>query len=281
MKFYSTNQKIKNVSLKSAITSGLAADGGLLMPEMIPTLTSQELQSLKGKDFATIAKTVGYKFIQDDLPADDFSKIVSKAFNFPLKLQAIQNQITALELFHGPTLAFKDFGARFLAGLLEYYLEKDQQKITIVVATSGDTGGAVAQAFYQSKFVDVVLLFPSKKVSELQEKQLTTLGENITALEVLGTFDDCQRMVKQALGDVGLQKQRALTSANSINIARFIPQSFYYFYAWSQYQDQAPDIFCVPSGNFGNLAAGLLAKKMGLPINKFIAATNLNRTFPD
>ena len=281
MKFYSTSGKVKNLGLEDAVTTGLAADGGLLMPEKIPSLDAKELGSLRNKSLAEIALVLLRKLFSEDLSDTDLQKLAYNAFNFPLKLVPISDRISALELYHGPTLAFKDFGARFLAAILEHYLSLKGQKIRIIVATSGDTGGAVAQAFHRSASVDVVLLYPSKKVSELQEKQLTTLGDNITALEVLGTFDDCQAMVKAALADADIQAQQTTTSANSINVARFIPQSFYYFWAWGQCSADSKLAFCVPSGNFGNLAAGIFAKRMGLPVAKFIAATNSNSTFID
>jgi threonine synthase len=237
------------------------------------------LQSLSLKE---IAWQVTNNMIGEDLPAVELDKIIEHTIQFDAPLVRIDEDIYALELFHGPTLAFKDFGARFLSGLLGYYAKQQSKEITILVATSGDTGSAVANSFLRVPGTQVVVLYPSGKVSEIQEKQFTTLGENIIALEVEGTFDDCQRLVKQAFLDKELKQKLFLTSANSINIARLMPQSFYYFYAYAQLGTKGnPLVISVPSGNFGNLTAGLIAKKLGLPIKQFLAATNANKVVPE
>ncbi len=289
MKFYSTNKKAKLANLKKAVMQGLAEDGGLFMPTKIPTLPGKFFKKIHSLNFQEIAFEVAKTLLKNDIPIKNLKKIVSESINFDAPLVKIINQknpIYTLELFHGPTLAFKDFGARFMARLMSYFLQNSNKKITILVATSGDTGSAVASGFLNVKNAQVILLYPSGKVSKIQEQQLTTMGTNITALEVKGTFDDCQKLVKQAFTNLGLktafeQTHNFLSSANSINIARLIPQSFYYFYAYSQLpKTTQPPIICVPSGNFGNLTAGLIAKKMGLPISKFIAATNANDVFP-
>lgn len=259
------------------------------MPTKIPTLPNKFFKKIHSLNFQEIAFEVAKTLLKDDIPIKNLKKIVSESINFDAPLVKIINKkkpIYALELFHGPTLAFKDFGARFMAHLMSYFLQNSNKKVTILVATSGDTGSAVASGFFNIKNIQVVLLYPSKKVSKIQEQQLTTMGGNITTLEVKGTFDDCQKLVKQAFTDNELKNKfqknnNFLSSANSINIARLITQSFYYFYAYSQLpKNTKPPIICVPSGNFGNLTAGLIAKKMGLPVNKFIAATNINDIFP-
>jgi threonine synthase len=282
MKYYSTIDKNHRVSLQEAVLQGLAPGQGLYMPEQIPVLQVSFFDSISSMTFQEIGMYVASKLVGEDIPSAELERIVKHTIQFDAPIVEIEKDIFSLELFHGPTLAFKDFGARFLSGLLGYFANQQEKEIVILVATSGDTGSAVANGFYNVPGTKVVVLYPSGKVSDIQEKQFTTLGGNITALEVDGTFDDCQRMVKLAFGDEDLKRKLFLTSANSINIARLIPQSFYYFYAYSQLESKKhPVVFSVPSGNFGNLTAGLIAKRMGLPIDKFIAATNLNKIVPD
>ncbi len=281
MRLHSTNNPNLKATLKEAIFKGLPADNGLFMPEEIPQLSAAFLRELPKKTFQEIAYTVADNLIGDDIPAHDLRTIIEKAINFPAPVVSIDEHTAALELFHGPSLAFKDFGGRFMSEVMSYLNRGADKELTILVATSGDTGGAVAAGFYKTPGIRVVILYPSGKVSPLQEKQLTTLGENITALEVNGTFDDCQALVKKAFLDDAVNAVQRLSSANSINIARLIPQSFYYFEAYKQVMEQHDKVvFCVPSGNFGNLTAGLLAKRMGLPVHHFIAATNANDVVP-
>jgi len=282
MKFYSTNNPDLKVDLRQAVSQGLAPDNGLYMPAQIPLLPKEFFQTIHQKSIQEIAITVAHNLIGDDIPQAELKRIVDHAIQFDVPVVNIEPDIYALELFHGPTLAFKDFGARFMSQLLGYFARQQDQEIVILVATSGDTGSAVANGFLGVPGTRVVVLYPSGKVSEIQEKQFTTLGQNITALEVSGTFDDCQRLVKQAFLNEPLRKKLFLTSANSINIARLFPQSFYYFYAYAQLKSHhKPLVFSIPSGNFGNITAGLLAKRMGLPIHKFIAATNINDVVPE
>lgn len=281
MQLYSTQSPDDFVSLKYAVLKGLPDDNGLFMPAHIPALDASFFREIDRYSFQDIAFFVAQSLIGEEIPAADLRTIIEEALTFDAPLVQLDDQRYVLELFHGPTLAFKDFGARFMAKLMSYYARSEQEKIYILVATSGDTGGAVANGFYLSPGVEVIILYPSGKVSELQEKQLTTLGHNITALEIDGTFDDCQAIVKQAFLDTKLNRRLQLSSANSINIARLIPQSFYYFRAWQQLPDRERTFaFSVPSGNFGNLTAGLFAQRMGLPISKFIAATNVNDVVP-
>jgi threonine synthase len=282
MKFRSTIPRSPEVSLRDAVLRGSAPDGGLYMPVEMPRLGSDFLERLPSLSFPEIAQEVGSLFVGKEIPTSALTDIVTTAFNFPVPLVALGERLHILELFHGPTLAFKDFGARFMARLMGYFVAESGKHLTVIVATSGDTGSAVAQAFLGVSGIRVVILYPAGRVSSAQEKQLTTLGENITALEVAGSFDDCQRLAKQALVDPSLAGKVTLTSANSINIARLIPQSFYYFSAYSQL-GSANDhvVFSVPSGNFGNLTGGLFAKRMGLPIAQFIAATNTNDVVPE
>jgi threonine synthase len=281
MNYYSTNNPNLKVSLQEAVVQGLAPDNGLFMPEHIARLSHDFINTLSQRSFQEISLEVARNIIGTDLPVAELERIIKQTISFDAPLVEIEQGIYALELFHGPTLAFKDFGAKFLAGLLGYYAQQQSREMTVLVATSGDTGSAVANGFYNVDGTKVVVLYPSGKVSDLQEKQFTTLGGNITALEIDGTFDDCQRLVKQAFLDRELQQKRMLTSANSINIARLIPQMFYYFWAYAQVIDKSKEIIvAVPSGNFGNLTAGLIAKRMGLPISKFIAATNINDVVP-
>jgi threonine synthase len=281
MKLYSTKNKASLVSLSKAVLKGLPDDNGLFMPEYIPTLPPEFIENIKDYSFQEIAYIVCSTMFQGAIPEEDLKEIVYEAINFPAPLVKLDEQKYILELFHGPSLAFKDFGARFMARLMSYFDRGNDDELVILVATSGDTGGAVAAGFYKTPGIKVVILYPSGKVSHLQEQQLTTLGHNITALEVDGTFDDCQALVKQAFLDKELTSKIRLTSANSINIARLIPQSFYYFEAYKQLDNPKNVVFCIPSGNFGNLTAGLFAAKMGLPVHKFIAATNANSVVPE
>jgi threonine synthase len=278
MKFYSTNNTGHVVSLKEAVLKGLAPDQGLYMPVEIPQMPTDFLDRIHELSFTEIGYEVVSAFFSEDLSPDEISDLVNHTLQFDAPLVSIEENVFALELFHGPTLAFKDFGARFCSKLMSLL---DHQNVKVLVATSGDTGSAVANGFYNVPGVEVIILYPAGKVSELQEKQFTTLGGNVTALEVDGAFDDCQKMVKEAFLDKGLNDQMVLTSANSINIARWIPQCLYYFYAYSRLpEDTKRTVFSVPSGNFGNLAAGILAERMGLNIDFFVAATNVNDVVP-
>jgi threonine synthase len=282
MRFYSTENKNLRVSLHQAVTQGLAPDNGLYMPERIPVLSKEFFDSLETKSFNEIAFAVAEKLLGEDIPTSELKGIIDHTIQFDAPVVNVEDGIFALELFHGPTLAFKDFGARFMSQLLSHFSRQEKREIIILVATSGDTGSAVANGFLGVEGTRVVVLYPSGKVTEVQEKQFTTLGKNVTALEIDGTFDDCQRLVKQAFLDERLKNELLLTSANSINIARLIPQSFYYFYAFAQVKHlYAPVVFSVPSGNFGNLTGGLLARSMGLPVDHFIAATNINDIVPE
>ena len=281
MKLYSTNNIKELVSLRQAVLQGLPSDNGLFMPQEIPSLPLSFYQKIESLSFKEIAFEVCSSLFQGVIPEVDLHHIVEKSIDFPAPLVKLTDQIHILELFHGPSLAFKDFGARFMAQLMSYFNRGEDKELVILVATSGDTGGAVAAGFHKTPGIKVVILYPSGKVSPLQEKQLTTLGHNISAIEIDGTFDDCQALVKKAFLDQDLQSNIRLTSANSINISRLIPQTFYYFEAYKQLKDKStPVVFTVPSGNFGNLTAGLLAQKMGLPIYHFIAATNSNDVVP-
>jgi threonine synthase len=280
MKLYSTNNKTEFVTLKEAVLKGLPDDNGLFMPETIPTLPASFFENLESYSFQEIAFEITKTLLQGAIPEKDIQEIIQNAVNFAAPVVELDENKAVLELYHGPSLAFKDFGARFMAQLMSYFNRKNDKELVILVATSGDTGGAVAAGFYKALGIKVVILYPSGKVSDLQEKQLTTLGHNIHALEIDGTFDDCQALVKQAFLDKELTSSIRLSSANSINIARLIPQSFYYVEAYKQLKTDKPVAFCIPSGNFGNLTAGLLAKSMGLPIAHFIAATNANDVVP-
>lgn len=279
MQYYSTKREVAPVSFREAVIKGLPDDNGLYMPESIPKLSQEFFNNLHSKSLAEIGLTVATPLVGEDIPQAELEQIISDTLNFDIPANKVKDNIYSLELFHGPTLAFKDVGARFLARCLSYFSKDESQKVTVIVATSGDTGSAVAHGFLGVENVDVVILYPKGKVSYLQEKQLTTLGQNITALEIEGTFDDCQRLVKSAFLDKELNQKMKLTSANSINIARLIPQSFYYY--WAQAQLSGQDlVFSVPSGNYGNLTAGLLAKKMGLAIKGFVASSNANDIVP-
>lgn len=281
MRYYSTRNRSLYASLEEGVKVGLAPDKGLFMPEKIPTLSEEELEIIKKSgSLAEVSAIVANALFGEDIPADALNAIVEDAISFDTPIVRVSERIYALELFHGPTLAFKDVGARFMARLLEYYFKDQKDEVHVLVATSGDTGSAVANGFLHVPGIHVHVLYPSGQVSELQEKQFTTLGANITALEINGNFDDCQALVKGAFADVDLRERMIITSANSINLARFLPQSFYYFRAWSQL-DSTKCIFSVPSGNFGNLTAGLVAREMGLPVETFLAASNINDVVPE
>jgi threonine synthase len=283
MQLFSTNHISPDVYLEEAVFRGLPQDNGLYMPHFIQKLPNSFFENIGQLSLQEIAFVVCKNLFEGELTDDEIKLVINRAITFEAPLVETEPNNYILELFHGPSMAFKDFGARFMASLMGFYLEKSQKKIKILVATSGDTGGAVAQGFYNTPNIDVVILYPSGKVSDIQEQQLTTLGGNVTALEVDGTFDDCQALVKAAFLDKDLTQKYNLASANSINISRLIPQSFYYFNAYAQLQrlgNTLPIVFSVPSGNFGNLSAGLIAYKMGLPIHQFIAATNVNDVVP-
>lgn len=284
MKYYSTNHQAPHAALAEAVKKGLAPDKGLYMPEKIKRLPEAFFNDIADMDFQEMSSAVAGAFFGEDIPEGDLKRIVCDTLNFDTPAVNVHDNIWALELFHGPTLAFKDVGGRFMARMLSYFIahEGGGQKVTVIVATSGDTGSAVANGFLGVEGIDVIVLYPKGKVSEIQEKQFTTLGRNITALEVAGNFDDCQRLVKSAFMDPDLNRKLTLTSANSINVARFLPQAFYYFNAYAQLKRQGKAeniVFCVPSGNFGNITAGLIAWRMGLPVRRFIAANNRNDVF--
>ncbi len=283
MQYYSLNKKAPNVSFKDAVIKGLAPDKGLYFPESITPLEKDFFDHIEYFTNNEIAYKVIHQFVADEIPETVLKQIIEETLNFEFPVVNIDKNIAALELFHGPTLAFKDVGARFMARCLGYFnMDADKTKVTVLVATSGDTGGAVASGFLGIDGVDVIILYPRGKVSEVQEKQLTTLGNNITALEVDGTFDDCQEMVKTAFLDEDIIKKKKLTSANSINVARWLPQMFYFFFTYKQLKNKEKElIFSVPSGNFGNICAGLMALQLGLPVKQFIAATNINDIVPN
>jgi threonine synthase len=282
MQFYSTNNQSPKVSFKEATIKGQAPDKGLYFPEHIPTLSKEFIENIDKYSNEEIAFKVIQPYVADSIPENELRHIVAETINFDIPLVKVNDNIFSLELFHGPTLAFKDVGARFMSRCLGYFVKDQKQKVIVLVATSGDTGGAVANGFYNIDGVEVVILYPSGKVSSVQEKQLTTLGNNIHALEVEGTFDDCQQLVKQAFMDEELNEKLFLTSANSINVARWLPQQFYYFFAYKQWADrnEAP-VISVPSGNFGNICAGMLGYASGLPVKHFIAACNANNVVPE
>ena len=281
MQFFSTNNPDHTADLATAIFRGLPADNGLYMPERLDPLPASFFEELPNLSFPELSYRITKHLLGDDVPAAELKELVYDAVNFAAPVVKLDDKRHVLELFHGPSLAFKDFGARFMSRLMGHFNKGNDKQLVILVATSGDTGGAVAAGFYQTPGIEVVILYPKGKVSLLQEKQLTTLGHNIHALEVDGTFDDCQAIVKKAFLDAELRDAIRLSSANSINISRLIPQSFYYFEAYKQLGAKEPLAFCIPSGNFGNLTAGLLAKRMGLPVVKFIAATNRNDVVPE
>jgi threonine synthase len=280
MNYYSTNGKAPLASLEKAVVKGLAEDRGLYMPERIKTLSQEFFDHIEQLSFQEIACQVADAFFGEDVPADKLKQIVCDTLSFDVPVVPVKENIYSLELFHGPTLAFKDVGARFMARLLHYF--NGGETVNVLVATSGDTGSAVANGFLGVEGIHVYVLYPKGKVSPIQEYQFTTLGQNITALEVDGVFDDCQTLVKNAFMDEELNHHMKLTSANSINVARFLPQSFYYFYAYSQMKQRGLAdnlVVCVPSGNFGNICSALIGKRMGLPIKRFIAANNANDVF--
>jgi threonine synthase len=281
MKYYSTNKNTPEVSLKDAVVKGLAADNGLFMPEHINKFEPSFFENIQNLTFQEIALEVAKKFFGEDIDEKKLKEIVFGTLEFDCPVVKVTDSIYSLELFHGPTLAFKDVGARFMARLLNYFLSDREKQVNVLVATSGDTGSAVANGFLGVDGIHVFVLYPKGKVSKIQESQFTTLGKNITALEIDGTFDDCQRLVKSAFLDVDLNKKLILTSANSINVARFLPQAFYYFNAYARLKEQGvlenkELVFSVPSGNLGNITAGLFALEMGLPVAKFIASNNAN-----
>jgi threonine synthase len=281
MKYFSTNNKMLRTDFRNATIKGQPDDKGLFFPSSIPRLPAGFLDQLEKLSREEIAFEVIKPYIGDSIPPGILKTIVAETINFDIPLVQVNESIYSLELFHGPTLAFKDVGARFMSRCLSYFAQDDHRKITVLVATSGDTGGAVASAFYDVPGIDVVILYPAGKVSSVQELQLTTLGKNVTAIEVEGSFDDCQKMVKAAFSDAELNESMFLTSANSINIARWLPQQFYYFFAWQQWlEKEQPPVVSVPSGNFGNICAGLVAKQSGLPFRHFIAACNANDIVP-
>jgi len=283
MKYYSTNKKAPLASLQEAVTKGLASDKGLYMPEQIKQLPHSFFEKMKDMSFQEIAYIVADAFFGEDIEAGILQSIVYDTLNFDTPVVHIKDNLYSLELFHGPTLAFKDVGARFMARTLGYFIKKQGlTDVNVLVATSGDTGSAVANGFLGVPGIHVYVLYPKGKVSPIQECQFTTLGQNITALEIDGAFDDCQALVKSAFMDEDLNKKMRLTSANSINVARFLPQAFYYFYAYAQLAQKGIAnnvVCCVPSGNFGNITAGLFGKRMGLPVKRFIAANNCNDIF--
>jgi len=279
MKYYSTNRSVSEVSLEEAVVKGIADDKGLFMPERIDMLPASFYEKIHELSFQEISFEVAKKFFGEDIPEAELKELVYDTLSFDCPVIHVQDQIYALELYHGPTMAFKDVGGRFMARLLAYFLKGKQDQVNVLVATSGDTGSAVANGFLGVPGIHVYVLYPRGLVSEIQEKQFTTLGQNITALEIDGTFDDCQRLVKSAFLDARLRASLTLTSANSINVARFLPQSFYYFNAYARMRQKGVEndiVVSVPSGNFGNLTAGLFSRRMGLPVKRFIAANNEN-----
>lgn len=285
MEFYSTNQKNNlerdTISLKEAVMQGLASDGGLFMPDILPKMEAPFFENIDTKTFQEISFEVAKTLMGEDIPEDVLKQIVNESFDFDVPLKELDKGLNVLELFHGPTFAFKDFAARFMARVMSYFLKDSKKELTILVATSGDTGSAVASAFFGVPKIKVIILYPSGKVSNLQEKQLTTYGGNISALEIKGVFDDCQKLAKTAFMDSDIKNVYNLGSANSINIMRLLPQAMYYFYAYAEMKKRGIKgeiVFSVPSGNLGDLTAGVIAKKMGLPIDKFVVACNINNT---
>ncbi len=283
MKYYNLKDHLEKIDFREATIKGQGKEKGLFFPENIPQLNEEFIQNLHQYSNEEIAYRCMKDFAGDDIPSKILKEIVAETVSFEIPLVKINEQISILELFHGPTLAFKDIGARFMSRCLSYFLKNQQKQVTVLVATSGDTGGAVAHGFYKIPQINVVILYPKNKVSPVQEKQLTALGENISAIEVNGSFDDCQNLVKQAFSDEEINSQLFLTSANSINVARWLPQQIYYLIAlkqWIQQHKEHP-VICVPSGNFGNICAGVLAYFRGLPVSHFIAACNANQVVPD
>lgn len=283
MNYFSLNKKAPNTSFEEAVVKGLAPDKGLYFPESITPLSKEFIENIENYSNNEIAFEAIKQFVGDEIPEVELKRIIEETLCFDFPVVPVDENISSLELYHGPTMAFKDVGARFMARCLGYFNSKakEQEDVTVLVATSGDTGGAVASGFLDVQGVDVVILYPSGKVSDIQEKQLTTLGKNIRALEVEGTFDDCQAMVKKAFLDADLTDHMKLTSANSINIARWLPQMFYFFFAYKQLKDKSKKlVFSVPSGNYGNICAGMMAQRLGLPIEHFITGTNANKVVP-
>lgn len=283
MKYYNLKDKTEVVDFKTATIKGQGKEKGLFFPEFIPQFNLEFIKNLQQYSDEEIAFRCMKDFVGNEIPSDILKQIVSETINFEIPLKKINENIHSLELFHGPTLAFKDIGARFMSRCLSYFLKDENKKVTVLVATSGDTGGAVANGFYKTENIDVVILYPKNRVSEVQEKQLTALGENISALEVDGSFDDCQSLVKQAFADDEINSTLFLTSANSINVARWLPQQIYYLLALKQWQklEKENPVICVPSGNFGNICAGILTHFRGLPVEHFIAACNENDVVPN
>lgn len=277
MNYYSLNRKAPNTTFKEAVVRGIAPDKGLYYPEFITPLPKSFFDTIENLSYEEIAYESIKQFVATDIPENILKTIIAETLSFDFPIVSINENTSTLELFHGPTMAFKDVGARFMARCLGYFNKENTREVTVLVATSGDTGGAVANGFLDVKGVKVVILYPSGKVSDIQEKQLTTLGKNITALEVDGVFDDCQDMVKHAFLDEELTSKMQLTSANSINVARWLPQMFYFFFAYKQLHKIHKDIvFSIPSGNFGNICAGMMAQQLGLPVKHFIASNNEN-----
>ena len=282
MNYYSLNKQAPNVSFKDAVIKGIAPDKGLYFPESITPLPDSFFENIENLSHHEIAFQAIRQFVSDDLPDTVLKDILKEVLDFEFPIVAIEKNVATLELFHGPTMAFKDVGARFMAQCLGYFSRGEQSEVTVLVATSGDTGGAVANGFLGVDGVKVVILYPSGKVSDIQERQLTTLGQNITALQVDGTFDDCQKMVKSAFLDDELLVKMQLTSANSINVARWLPQLFYFLFAYKAVKSKGKEIvFSIPSGNFGNICAGMVAQRLGMPVKHFVAATNANDTVPE
>ncbi|MEN8187786.1 MAG: threonine synthase [Bacteroidota bacterium] len=282
MKYYSLHHKAPNVSFQEAVVKGIAPDRGLYFPESIQPLPKDFFDKIEDYSNNEIAYELIKQFVGDEIPEKELKEIIADTLSFDFPLVEVEKDVYSLELFHGPTMAFKDVGARFMARCLSYFNKHNENEVTVLVATSGDTGGAVASGFLGVKGVNVVILYPSGKVSDVQEKQLTTLGQNIKALEVKGTFDDCQDMVKTAFLDNEITDKIQLTSANSINIARWLPQMFYFVFAYKQLKDRQKElVFSTPSGNFGNICAGMMAQQLGLPVTQFIASTNINRVVPN
>lgn len=282
MNYYSLNNQAPTSTFKNAVVKGLAPDKGLYFPESITPLPTPFFNNIEHLSYQTIAYETIKQFILPEIPEKDLRLIINETLSFDFPVVELTYSISTLELFHGPTMAFKDVGARFMARCLGYFNKNNPQEVTVLVATSGDTGGAVANGFLGVEGVNVVILYPSGKVSDIQEKQLTTLKKNITALEVNGTFDDCQAMVKQAFLDEDITQHKQLTSANSINVARWLPQMFYFMFAYKQLKNKHKNIvFSVPSGNFGNLCAGMMAQQLGLPVAHFVASNNTNKVVTD
>lgn len=282
MNYYSLNKQSPVVNFKEATIKGQAPDKGLYFPEALPVIEEELIKNIENISDTDIAFRVIKPYAGNEIPDQHLFDIVKETISFPIPLKQVSDNISSLELFHGPTLAFKDVGARFMSRCLSYFLQGEKRRVTVLVATSGDTGGAVANGFHNVDGVNVVILYPKGRVSPVQEKQLTALGGNITAIEINGSFDDCQQMVKRAFNDTDINEKILLTSANSINVARWLPQQFYYFFAYKQWkQKDLPPVVCVPSGNFGNICAGILAKVTGLPLGHFIAACNVNDVVSD